>query len=236
MDIRKQPSLWEKLRTPFKVTLVFILIMALIAIIVIMYNFRGTDDIRIANLEKQLEQVRAGMNVDSMRQYNIQKVISIIDQYNAVLSTDIKYEIASEIVNMAIKYPNLSVELICATISHESAGTWNPEIISKSGAMGLMQIMPLTGMFIATSEGIAWASPEDVLFNPIYNIRIGSRYLSTLIDVYDVDGGLAAYNGGEKRAALWVKNGRESNLLNAETRDYIPAVMRLYNEFQNLTL
>lgn len=236
MDIKKQPSLWEKLRTPFKVTLVFILIMALIAMIVVMYSFRGTDDIRIANLEKQLEQVRAGMNVDSMRQYNIQKVISIIDQYNAVLSTDIKYEIASEIVNMSIKYPNLSVELICATISHESAGTWNPEIISRSGAMGLMQIMPLTGMFIATYEGIAWASPEDVLFNPIYNIRIGSRYLSTLIDAYDVDGGLAAYNGGEKRAALWVKNGRESNLLNPETRNYIPAVMRLYNEFQNLTL
>lgn len=236
MDTKNQPGLWEKLRTPFKVTLVFILIMALIAMIVVLYTFHGTDDIRIASLEKQLEQVRAGMNVDSMRQYNIQKAISIIDQYNAVLPTEIKYEIASEIVNMAIKYPNLSVELICATISHESAGTWNPEIISKSGAMGLMQIMPLTGMFIAISEGISWASPEDVLFNPIYNIRIGCRYLSTLIDVYDVDGGLAAYNGGEKRAALWVKSGRESNLLNPETRNYIPAVMKLYNEFQNLTL
>lgn len=176
------------------------------------------------------------MSVDSVRQYNIQKILTIIDQYNPVLPSDMKYDIASELVDMSIKYPNLSIELLCAAISHESAGTWNPQIVSKAGAMGLMQIMPTTGMFIANYEDITWSSAEDILFNPIYNIRIGARYLSTLIDAYDVDGGLAAYNGGEKRAALWIKNGRENHLLNTETREYIPAVMKLYNEFQGIKL
>ena len=96
--------------------------------------------------------------------------------------------------------------------------------------MGLMQVMPATGMFIAHYEGITWTSPEEVLFNPIYNIRIGSRYLSTMISLYGLEGGLAAYNGGERRAALWVAEGSEMENLHPETREYIPAVLKIYRE------
>jgi len=33
---------------------------------------------------------------------------------------------------------------LCALITHESARTWDPEIISPAGAVGLMQILPST--------------------------------------------------------------------------------------------
>jgi len=102
--------------------------------------------------------------------------------------------------------------------------------------MGLMQMMPTTAIWIAHYEGISWTSPEEILFNPIYNIRIGCRYLSALIEKYGVDGGLAAYNGGEKRAALWLTSNKADGMLSAETSNYIPRVLSLYSEFKSMTL
>lgn len=189
---------------------------------------------RVRELEQTLQQLRASLNADSIRQYNIQKVMAIIQMYNPEMPSSQRYEIANEIYNMSLKYTNLDIDLLCATITHETAGTWDPEIVSPAGAMGLMQIMPATAMFLASYEGITWSSPEEVLFNPIYNIRLGARFLASQIEYYDVDGGLAAYNGGEKWAALWVKGGRDDRLLPRETREYLPAVLALYNEFANM--
>ncbi|RMD98370.1 MAG: lytic transglycosylase domain-containing protein [Calditrichaeota bacterium] len=188
---------------------------------------------RLVDIESSLNQIKAAMNVDSVRQYYIQKIISIIDRYNKTLPPDTKYNIANEIYEMSIKYTNLDVDLICATITHESAFTWKPNIISRAGAMGLMQIMPATGMFLADAEGIQWTDPEKILFNPVYNIRLGCRYLSTLISMYQVEGGLAAYNGGERRAALWLKKGKDNKVLWEETRGYVPAILKLYHEYAN---
>jgi len=191
---------------------------------------------KLAELENVIQSMRSAMNVDSIRQYNIQRIIAIINQYNLQMPTHQKYDIAEEIYDMSIKYSNLNVDLICATITHETAGTWNPEVISPAGAIGLMQLMPTTGMFVAAYEQLSWTSPEEVLSNPIYNIRLGARYLSSLIAAYDVDGGLAAYNGGERRAALWLGSGKSSGILSRETQEYVPAIRRLYEELQAFRL
>ncbi len=214
---------------------------AFLALILVVYMgvrhvYNQKHNTQIASLERQIDALRSSINVDSIRQYNIQKIIAIIDQYNITMLTHQKYEIAEEIFRMTQKYSNLNADLVCATITHETAGTWRPDIVSPVGAMGLMQIMPATGMFVAASEGIQWTQSEEILFDPIYNIRIGARYLSSLIELYDVDGGLAAYNGGEKRASLWIGSGKASGILAAETQAYIPAIQRLYNEFQDFRL
>jgi soluble lytic murein transglycosylase len=200
------------------------------------YAYNRDYEIKIADLEKVITSMRASIHVDSVRQYNIEKIISIIEQYNVDMPLHKKYEIAEEIYHMSQKYNNLNVDLLCATITHESGGTWDPNVISPAGAMGLMQIMPTTGMFVSVYEDIVWSSAEEVLFNPIYNIRIGCRYLSTLIDMYDLDGGLAAYNGGEYRAALWLGKGKAYGILAPETQDYVPAIRKLYAEYQNYKL
>lgn len=66
-------------------------------------------------------------------------------------------------------------------------------------SMGLMQIMPDTGYFLRQHEGLPWTDARDVLFNPIYNIRLGCRYLSSLIDVYQIDGGWRPTTAGNVR-------------------------------------
>lgn len=188
---------------------------------------------KMADLERTINTLKAAMNVDTMRQYQIQKVMALIERYNPNMPSGKKYEIADEIYKMSIKYPNLSVDLICATITHESALTWRADVRSHAGAMGLMQIMPATGVFLAADEGMPWTTPQDMLYNPITNIRLGCRYLSTLISLYELDGGLAAYNGGEKRAAMWLASGRDNRVLWEETRGYVPAVLKLYEQFQD---
>lgn len=196
------------------------------------YDFDNSNK-QVKNIEKMVNDLRAAMNVDAVRQSKIQKVMKLIAKFNPQMPSNIRYDIANEIYEMSIKYANLDVDLICATITHESARTWNPKVTSPVGAMGLMQIMPGTGMFLAEFENISWVTPQSVLFNPIYNIRLGCRYLSTLIDIYGLQGGLAAYNGGEKRAAMWLAHNKANGILWPETQKYVPAILNLYQQFQN---
>ncbi len=217
------------------VILVTLIVMTSLTLVSFSFKFFTLDKAtqRLSEIESALIELKAALNVDSVRQYYIQKVIALIDRYNKSMPADMKYNIANEIYEMSVKYSNLDVDLICATITHESAFTWNPKIVSRAGAMGLMQIMPATGMFLAEAEGIPWTSAEDVLFDPVYNIRLGSRYLSTLISMYNIEGGLAAYNGGERRAALWLQKGKDDRVLWEETRGYVPAILKLYQEYTN---
>jgi soluble lytic murein transglycosylase len=216
-------------------TLSFILAVLIIAIIM-KNTFTKKNAAKLVQLEQIIYDMRSSIHEDSMQQYQIQKIIAIIEQYNLTLPHEQKYKIAEEIYRMNKKFSNLNTELICATITFETNGTWNPEMKSSAGAMGLMQIMPTTGMFIASYEDISWTAPEDILYNPIYNIRIGSRYLASLIEMYDIDGGLAAYKGGERLASLWIGNGKESGILPPETQTFVPSVQKLYEEFQEFRL
>ncbi len=193
---------------------------------------------KINHIEQTMTDLRVTMNLNSKRQYEIQRIIQIIDYYNNSMPADEKYKIANEIYRMSMKYTNLNIDLICATITHESALTWKKDVVSPVGALGLMQIMPQTGEELAREEEIKWTSPEQVLFDPILNIRLGCRYLSNLVHEYEIDGGLAAYNGGERRAALWIKNRNHKTdwtILWEETRTYVPAILKLYAKFQQQT-
>ena len=194
------------------------------------------DNGKVLELGKSVQAIEALAQFNNSYQNNEQKIITIMNRFNKEMPAAKKQAIANEILEMTLKYPNLDIDLICATITHESARSWNPKVVSKAGAMGLMQIMPSTGKWLAKSEGVEWTSPEAVLFNPIHNIRLGTRYLSKLINTYDLEGGLAAYNGGWKRAKKWLANDKADGILWAETRSYIPHVLKLYDMYRSMAL
>lgn len=111
----------------------------------------------------------------------------------------------------------VSPALIHAVISAESG--YNPNARSRKGAMGLMQLMPGTAQRYQVSD------PYD----PAQNIRGGVSYLRDLMRQFDADLPLvlAAYNAGEGAVQ------RHGNRIPpfAETRQYVPRVLELYERY-----
>lgn len=67
--------------------------------------------------------------------------------------------------------------------------------VSPVGAEGLMQIMPKTGEWFAHKEGLN--RPEGHTFDPVLNVRLGTRYLVSLHKQFKrMDLALTAYNRG----------------------------------------
>jgi soluble lytic murein transglycosylase len=191
---------------------------------------------KINHLQRQARDFKHMMQIDSARQQQVRKIIMIINRFNPKMPSNLKLDIASEIYTMSLKYSQLDVDLICATITHESAHRWDPEAVSFAGAMGLMQLLPTTARELTHEEGIIWISPEEILFNPIYNVRLGCRYLASLVGKYGVEPGLAAYNGGAIQAKRWANGGMNHALLPRETAFYVPAIMKLYKNYRQMGL
>lgn len=88
--------------------------------------------------------------------------------------------------NLITKYAgkhNLPPDLVAAVILQESGG--NPKAISKSGAVGLMQVMPSDGIaatFLCVN-GPCFANRPTTqeLLDPEFNIKYGTRMFSRLV-------------------------------------------------------
>lgn len=214
---------------------VLLAILMFVSMVSFSHNVINSEDasLKVTRIEQSLTELQGLTKTHAIRQNTISRITGIINRYNRKLNPRQRYDIANEIYNMSIKYDNLDVDLICATITHESAFTWQPDIKSPAGAIGLMQIMPSTGILLSKHEGVTWTDEADILNNPVYNIKLGCRYLSMLIGLYHLDGGLAAYNGGARRAARWLASGRNDEVLVEETRKYVPAILKLYDTFKN---
>lgn len=109
------------------------------------------------------------------------------------------------------------------------------DILSRSNAHGLMQILPSTGKWIAGKLGEKNFN-KNKLWDPELNIRYGSWYLKYLSDLFGGDKFLAtaSYNGGQGNIQRKVEAGPYKNLpvldrLDKvplpETRDYYKKVM-----------
>jgi soluble lytic murein transglycosylase-like protein len=89
-------------------------------------------------------------------------------------------------------------------------------IVSRAGAMGLMQLMPGTWAEMRAAYGLG-DDPHD----PRDNILAGTAYLRAMYDRFGYPGMFAAYNAGPGRYARHLATGRP---LPAETRAYLVTV------------
>lgn len=108
---------------------------------------------------------------------------------------------------------------------------------SPSGALGMMQLLPSTAKETARKNDIEFDVRK--LYEPEYNMTLGSLYLQKMIDNYDgsIIMAIAAYNGGPGNVYKWVqKFGRPQqsidgavewieNIPFAETRNYVQRVL-----------
>jgi soluble lytic murein transglycosylase len=154
------------------------------------------------------------------------------------------YELAyqkpyDEHVKKAASEFNIDPYLLWALMREESY--YKQDAVSRVGALGLMQIMPETGKFIASKLKTEFKQEE--LLEPEVNIRFSAYYLKSLLNTFsgDIDKALASYNGGSGNVKKWSmsnigasKNGFPTAVLYSETREYITKVRNSYHIYKML--
>lgn len=116
-------------------------------------------------------------------------------------------------ISMAAARHNVDPNLVRAVVKVES--NFNPNAVSRKGAMGLMQLMP------STARELKVKNP----FDPHQNVDAGVRHLKQLLESYggDVNLTLAAYNAGSGAV------NRSAGVPHiAETRSYVRRITDLY--------
>ena len=118
----------------------------------------------------------------------------------------------------------LDPALLAAVIYRESK--FESDAVSRSGAIGLMQLLPETARGIAINTGGERFVVSD-LYDPEINVRYGAFYLRRLLRKYDDDErlALAAYNAGQANVDRWRDSGE--GIAFGETREYVDDVMEL---------
>ena len=154
-----------------------------------------------------------GLNSALERIAEISQRVSELPSFSNVvkdLSTSLFKQKVEFHIQQISRENNVDPKLVKAIIEQESG--FNPNAVSKSGALGLMQLMPGT----AREMGI-----KDPL-NPVENIQAGTKYLSSLLNRYqgNVTLALSAYNAGPRNVEKF-----KGIPPFAETKKYVNEIM-----------
>lgn len=142
------------------------------------------------------------------------------------------------VYNYAPQY-NVDPLLVFAIIKAES--NFNTNAVSKSGAIGLMQLLETTADETARKLKINY-DDKEYLYNAENNINIGTKYFSVLYEKYqNVTIALTAYNAGSGNVDKWIETGvlkkdgsNAENIPFKETNNYVRKILRDYEIYKQL--
>jgi soluble lytic murein transglycosylase len=125
---------------------------------------------------------------------------------------------------------HLDPMLVAGLIRQESA--FASDAVSYASAVGLMQLWPPTATKLART--LKYRYTRGRLFDPEYNVKLGTLYLSDLLKTFGTrEAALAAYNAGETHVEEWSagQNYQETaefveSIPFTQTREYVQIVAR----------
>ena len=171
------------------------------------YAFGNTPEAR--RLRESLDATQSALGDARARLLRADAILAFSARYK------VSADIATPIYDVALQ-EGIDPDLAFRLVKVESQ--FSERAVSSAGAVGLTQIMPGTARYYDRD------TTRDHLMDPHTNLRIGFRYLRTLIEEYrgDVEVALLVYN----RGPLTVQSMR---LLGQDPRNgYESAVMRGY--------
>ena len=123
--------------------------------------------------------------------------------------------------------------LILSVMREESM--FNPDARSIAGAVGLMQLIPKTALWLDSNLQLGIKNTSQI-FEIKNNISLGTYYLSILMKEFGSNAYvIAAYNAGEERVRKWSQKGNYKSIDEFiedipyyETRNYVKKVMTSY--------
>ena len=122
---------------------------------------------------------------------------------------------AAEIAEASVRFgiPESWIRRVMKAESDGRTELGGAPIVSRAGAMGLMQLMPRTWVEMRAANGLG-GDP----FEPRDNILAGTAYLRAMYDRFGYPGLFAAYNAGPRRYGDHLANGSS---LPSETVSYV---------------
>ena len=188
-----------------------------------MRSFNEQARSTIERMEQRIQQLQSGVRFDSARRQMLLGIRDEILRINPRISLQEAFEYARLITDATDKYPTVEPLLLLAIGAVESG--FRADAVSHADARGLYQISPPTGRLLARALG--WEYADEMLLIPEKNTEMATLYLDILFTAYnDVELVLAEYNGGPLNAGYFRAR---VNRLAAETRDYVPKVLDVYN-------
>ena len=171
---------------------------------------------RVGNFANQLALPQVGVRIGK------------IGLGNGAQIHDIAYPISD--FPALIPPPRVETALLLALTRQESEFAWQAS--SRAGARGLMQVMPATGKMLARQAGIAY-SLKRLGEDPHYNARLGSNFLSDLIDRFNGSYvlAIASYNAGPGRIEQWIERFGDPRNNGIDMIDWIESIP--FNETRN---
>lgn len=140
-----------------------------------------------------------------------------------------------EIVKSETNASDANPFLIMSLTRTESA--FNPLAVSRSGAMGLMQLMPATAKTLGFVPKQLERDPPLSAFIPTTNIQLGTKYVKELLPQFQGRWyqTIASYNAGPVAVERWVKRYPQlpaeiwiELIPYKETREYVKRVLAAY--------
>lgn len=153
------------------------------------------------------------------------------------------------------QYPLRYKELICENAERFALEPWHVAAVvrcessfratatSNVGAMGLMQIMPETGEWLAGKFDEEEIFKEAMLYEPETNLKYGCWFLQWLMNRYEGDRTLAtaAFHAGHRTVDEWLEDPSVSpdgkslqNIPYSSTRTYVERVLKACEKYQEL--
>ncbi len=120
---------------------------------------------------------------------------------------------------------------------------FNATARSHANAYGLMQLLPSTGRSVAKRYSLGSGTVgTSELFNPLFNIQLGTGYLEQMVGEFGrMEYVAAAYNGGPGRVSRWLREFPALEIEDwvesipiSETRLYVQGVYRNMRQYQRL--
>jgi soluble lytic murein transglycosylase-like protein len=227
--------------------------------------FIGTDPPvdQLPNVQRAIELAKIGEPALAEEMLRHQAKIGAVSEHHALIQVAKRLDLPAAQLwlanygqwgahsDSADRYPNpqwrplngwrVDPALAFGHIVQESA--FRRSAISTAGAVGLMQVLPVTAQLVSRNRGVPYT--RAVLTDPTYNLEYGQSFIEMMRRDPGTAGQLpriiASYNAGPLPVARWAAiNDKGDPLLWIEsipyweTRYYVPAVMRNMWVYQGL--
>jgi len=108
-------------------------------------------------------------------------------------------------------------------ITRQESG-FDPAVRSGADARGMMQLLPSTAAIVARKMGVGYSA--SMLYEPDYNMRLGSSYLGSIVNQFSGSYIMAAagYNAGPGRPAAWINMCGDPRAGSQDPLDFIECI------------